>query len=299
MSQFADLYETREEIGNGAYASVHKCIRKFDSSEFAVKIVNKKYLSWEEVRNIKNEIKILENISHGNVIELIDVFDDGKHVFMVLELCQSGDLFDKIIQSENKMLSERESAEIIYQLCDALQYMHENGVVHRDLKSENILIDKDEHIKLSDFGLAHFTPSLAQSTAKLADFSSFISDVSIYEIEEKSYENILMETSCGTPEYVAPEVIEQDQYNYKCDMWSLGVILYNLLSGTQPFGGDNWVQMQCAIINADYNFKSKRWNCISKEAKNLIDCLLNVDVKRRYTTAQVKNHPWIKKYITK
>eukprot|EP01083_Nonionella_stella_P120967 363057_1 len=300
QKKFTDLYEIGKEIGIGTYASVYTCYRKTDSREFAVKIINKRYLTDKEISGLKNEINILKFISHKNIIKLRHIFNESQSILMVLELCEKNDLFDKISTSENSRLSEKESAEIFYELCNALQHIHENGIVHRDLKLENILIAKNGSIKLTDFGLAHFTPeisSIATNHCKLSDFASDDSTCSISTIDSTtnySYESVLMDTCCGTPYYVAPEVIEMSKYNFKCDMWSMGVILYIMLGGYQPFRGDNLQQMYASIVKGDYNFKSKRWNNISSEAKDLIDCLLNVDPKERYSANQVKNHPWMK-----
>eukprot|EP01084_Bolivina_argentea_P165691 287817_1 len=165
QKKFTDLYEIGKEIGIGTYASVYTCYRKTDSHEFAVKIINKRYLTDKEISGLKNEINILKFISHKNIIKLRHVFNESQSILMVLELCEKNDLFDKISTSENSRLSEKESAEIFYELCNALQHIHENGIVHRDLKLENILIAKNGSIKLTDFGLAHFTPEISSNLA--------------------------------------------------------------------------------------------------------------------------------------
>eukprot|EP00483_Globobulimina_turgida_P006485 UN06495 len=199
--KFTNFYDSGKEIGVGTFASVCKCRRKSDSSEFAVKITNKQYLTTKELMGLKNEIEILKRISNKNVIKLIDVFDDGQNVLLVLELCGSSDLYDTIVFAKNSHFSEKKSAKVVYDLCNALQHLHKNGIVHRDLKPENILINSDGTPKITDFGLAysysdHFDHTISKNHAS----SSSISSVT-------SYSSTVMHTCWGTPYYVAPEVI--------------------------------------------------------------------------------------------
>eukprot|EP00483_Globobulimina_turgida_P006544 UN06554 len=162
---FNELYEEGKEIGVGSFASVHACYRKSDNAKFAVKSINKDYLTERELIGLRDEIQILKKISHKNVIKLVDVFDDGKIVSMVLELCNGKDLFDEIVSCEKNHFCEHKSAEIIYTLSGALQHLHENAVVHRDMKPENILFGMDGTIKITDFGLAHYRPSKPPSAS--------------------------------------------------------------------------------------------------------------------------------------
>eukprot|EP00483_Globobulimina_turgida_P000335 UN00335 len=282
---FNEFYELGKKIGVGSFATVNKCYRKNDSAEFAVKIINKYFLSHKELIGLRNEIQILRKISHKNVIKLIDVFDDGQTVFMVLELCNGKDLFDEIVSSKQKHFSEKKSAEIIHALAHGLQHLHEQGVAHRDLKPENILFGLDGTIKITDFGLARFF-------RKLSNESSENSSQNIF-----GYESTLLYTSCGSSHYVAPEVLANNGYDNKCDIWSVGVILYILLVGYQPFNAKSVCAIYKLIAKGDYNFDSNRWDNISDEAKNLVTCLLEVDVTKRYSANDIQCHPWIKKNI--
>eukprot|EP01083_Nonionella_stella_P032128 87905_1 len=200
-----ELYDFGETLGKGTFGSVHRCFRKSDSVEFAVKVVDKRYLSDKERNHLRREIEILNDIRHDNIIKVINVFVEGNIVSIVLELCQEQDLFDRIVSSENQKLTEEKSAKIINALCNGLQHLHSKGIIHRDLKPENILFGVDGTIKITDFGLAYHG---------CAD-----------------YQSIVMNTCCGTPHYVAPEVIGGRPYNDKCDMWSLGVIVFVMLAG--------------------------------------------------------------------
>eukprot|EP00483_Globobulimina_turgida_P007226 UN07240 len=196
---------------------------------------------------------------------------------MVLELCNGSDLYDAVIFAKNSHFSEKKSAKILYHVCNALQYLHKNGIVHRDLKPENIIFMADGTPKITDFGLAYSYSNQWQDNMSMT----------------------VMHTCCGTPYYVAPEVINGDSYNYKCDMWSLGVILYIMLSGSQPFARDSLNQVYSCIITGKYELKRGIWAAISKEAKDLIRCLLNVNVDQRYSSVAVNNHRWIAKYVKK
>eukprot|EP01083_Nonionella_stella_P162497 533537_1 len=264
---FNDLYNLGEEIGGGSFAVVSKCIRKSNSLSFAAKIINKRYLSTKEIIGLKNEIAILRKLSHKNVIKLIDVFDDGKIVSMVLELCNGKDLFDEIVSSPENHFSEHKSAEIVYTLSNTLHYLHQNGIVHRDVKPENILFGMDGTIKLTDFGLAFYDHSLS---------------------DNNKWKDKYMETTCGTPHYVAPEVITQNEYNFMCDLWSLGVILWIMLVGYQPFNANTLHGIYKLIAKGKCNWKSKRWNNISTGAQYLVKCLLTVDPEKRYSPKDIR-----------
>merc|ERR1712228_98905 len=199
----------------------------------------------------------------------------GSTVSMVTELCNN-DLFEEISSSKNGRLSEERAAQITYALSNALNYLHHHGVVHRDLKLENILIGRDGNIKVTDFGLAKWQ--------------------SIRHRNDKNDRSKML-TICGTPQYVAPEVIEENGYDNKCDCWSLGVVLYVMLCGYLPFDDDTNFGTYESIKAANYSIDGREWDDISDDAKDLISKLLKKNPRKRYDAKLVKWHPWIFKYV--
>jgi len=269
--KFSDYYVNGERIGSGTFATVKRCVRKSDKKEFAVKIIDKRHLTGRELVGLKDEIRILKSMEFPHVISMIDVFDDGRRVKMVLELCEGGDLFDQILKSPKRHFDEAKSAHITCIIARSLQYLHQHFVVHRDLKPENILFTADGVLKITDFGLAHYLklpPSLH-----------------------------VMHTCCGTPHYVAPEVLSSNEYSHEVDFWSLGVILYIMLSGYQPFNSHSIHAMYGMIIRGQYKFPSPHWDHISDAAKDLVRQLMCVDHKKRFTVDQVMKHAWIAKHV--
>ncbi|KAG1690851.1 hypothetical protein DVH05_027453 [Phytophthora capsici] len=184
---------------------------------------------------------------------------------MVMEEMSGGELFDRIVEKEK--YSEKEASCVVKKLADALLYCHQKGIVHRDLKPENLLYqstDEDAEIKIADFGLA-----------KLIKGDS------------------LMQTACGTPGYVAPEILEGRPYGAEVDLWSLGVIAYILLCGFPPFYDENNAALFQSIKSGVYDYPSPYWDCVSDSAKDLISRLLVVDPKKRFNAQQVLDHPWV------
>jgi len=269
--KFSDYYIKHGFIASGSFATVKHCTRKSDKTEFAVKIIDKKSLTGRELVGLKDEIHILKSMEFPHIITLVDVFDDGRKVKMVLELCEGGNLFDLILKSPNRHFQESQCAEITCIIARSLKYLHDHYVVHRDLKPENILFTKAGILKIIDFGLAHYLklpPSLH-----------------------------IMHTCCGTPHYVAPEVLSSNQYSHEIDYWSLGVILYIMLSGYQPFQSQSIHEMYRMIIRGEYKFHSPHWDNISENAKDLVRKLMCVDYKKRYTVEQIIKHKWIQKHV--
>jgi len=260
------MYAMEEQLGQGSFAVVKKAIRKSDNRVFAIKIVDKRKLNPEELSVIHDEVMIMYKIDHRNCVRLYEIFETSKKLYMVLDYLQGGELFDHIVARGS--YSEKEASVIVRDVASALQYLHGIGIVHRDLKPENLLYtDKtpDAIIKITDFGLAKFKADRAAMT-----------------------------TGCGTPGYVAPEVLRQQPYLAPVDMWSLGVITYILLCGFPPFYDDDTRQLYAKIKKGSFTFPAEYWGSISKEAKHLITGLLTVDPMRRLTPQQVLDHPWIR-----
>lgn len=224
----------------------------------------------DDVKAFQQEIKILKTLDHPNVCWTREIFEDRNNYFVVCELMTGGELFDRIVEKE--YYTEKEAAVCVADICKALVYCHDRNIVHRDLKPENIMyanMKPDSPVKVVDFGLS---TTAAHGAAT-------------------------MKTACGTPEYVAPEVISKKPYTNKCDMWSVGVIMYILLCGYPPFGEENSKVLYRKIRNADIEFPPEDWNAISKEARALVNSLIVVDISKRLSAKQVLQHPWMVKML--
>lgn len=264
--QFLDYYFVGPEIGRGGYSTVYEVTSKATNERCAVKCIEKRIL--EKGRNIKllrREIDNMLHVDHPNVLKLMEIFEDDKWFYMVMEYMQGGELFEKIVQRGR--YSERDAAQIFKQIVCGVQYLHDKGIAHRDLKPENVLSadngDGDEKIKIADFGFS------------------------------KAFDESTLRTSCGSPNYVAPEILTEDHYDKSVDIWSLGVILYILLCGYPPFYAKTNPELFKKIMACQYDFNDKRWLPISESAKDLIGKLLVRDPEQRPSAQQILMHPWI------
>ncbi|XP_051548617.1 death-associated protein kinase 2-like [Myxocyprinus asiaticus] len=266
-----DFYDIGEELGNGQFAIVKRCIEKSTGVEYAAKLIKKRQnrVSRRGVRReeVEREVDILQELRHPNIITLHDVFEDRTDVVLILELVSGGELFDFLAQKES--LSEEEATEFIKQILNGVQYLHSMKIAHFDLKPENImLLDNNvqlPRIKLIDFGLAH----------RIKDGVEF--------------KNIF-----GTPEFVAPEIVNYEQLGLEADMWSIGVITYILLSGASPFLGDSKQETLANISAVNYEFDEEFFGSTSELAKSFIRQLLVKDTRKRLKVQDALNHPWIK-----
>ncbi|XP_066997431.1 calcium/calmodulin-dependent protein kinase type 1 isoform X3 [Anabrus simplex] len=259
-----DKYILKELLGTGAFSEVRLAESKEKPGQmFAVKIIDKKALKGKE-DSLENEIKVLRRLKHPNIVQLLETFEDKHKVYLIMELVTGGELFDRIV--EKGSYTEKDASDLIRQVLEAVDYMHEQGVVHRDLKPENLLYyspDEDSKIMISDFGLS------------------------------KMEDSGIMATACGTPGYVAPEVLAQKPYGKAVDVWSIGVISYILLCGYPPFYDENDANLFAQILKGEFEFDSPYWDDISESAKDFIRQLMCVDVEKRYTCRQALAHPWI------
>jgi len=250
-----------EEIGKGSFSTVKRGRNKATGKEFAVKIIQKKFI---KLHLLEREIKIMKQLKHDHILPLIEVFENKDNIYLVLELVIGGELFDKIVEKGN--YNEKDASGIVAQILGAVSYLHSEGVVHRDLKPENLLCTPRSdglHIFVADFGLSR-----------------------VFQDREQ------LNTYCGSPEYVAPEVLACVPYEKAVDLWSVGVITYILLTGFLPFYDKNHALLFEKIQNVDYNWD----DCpeVSPSAKHFIQHLLVKDPKRRYTAEVAMSHPWIK-----
>jgi len=268
MTTLQDNYDIKGEIGKGAFSIVYSAQNKKTGEKVAVKVIDKKSASTpQDQQRLKTEVEILKKIKHANVVCLKDMFETPEKLYLIMELVTGGELFDKIV--EKGQYSERDASIIVKNLLSAVEYLHQNSIAHRDLKPENLLLrggDVDTDVMLSDFGLS-----------KIVGVES------------------MMETACGTPYYVAPEVLSASGYDKEVDLWSVGVITYLLLCGFPPFYGESLPEVFEQIMKAEFDFPDPYWTDISKEAKDLIQKLLVVDAKKRLTATQALKHPWIEK----
>jgi len=248
---------------------VKRAIRKSDGKHVAVKIIKKAKLNAEELAVVHDEVEIMHKIKHENCVELHEMFETNKKIHMVMELLTGGELFDRIVAKGN--FSEAEAASVIASVTSAIHYLHGINIVHRDLKPENLIYlspAADSTIKITDFGLAKYR------SKQDAEVSS-------------------MTTACGTPGYVAPEVLKNEPYNQAVDLWSIGVILYILLCGFPPFYHESTAALYKQIKKGQYDFPDPYWTDISDSGKDLVRRLLTVDPAKRLTAPELLKHPWI------
>ncbi|XP_077806373.1 serine/threonine-protein kinase Chk2 isoform X1 [Macaca mulatta] len=269
-----DEYIMSKTLGSGACGEVKLAFERKTCKKVAIKIISKRKFAIGSARetdpalNVETEIEILKKLNHPCIIKIKNFFD-AEDYYIVLELMEGGELFDKVVG--NKRLKEATCKLYFYQMLLAVQYLHENGIIHRDLKPENVLLSSQEEdclIKITDFG-----------------HSKILGETS------------LMRTLCGTPTYLAPEVLVSvgtAGYNRAVDCWSLGVILFICLSGYPPFSEHRTqVSLKDQITSGKYNFIPEVWAEVSEKALDLVKKLLVVDPKARFTTEEALRHPWL------
>lgn len=271
------LYNFEKILGKGSFGLVRIIsLKKEPEKKFALKIIEKDKVK-EKVYLLEREITILRNMDHPNIINFFETYQDSKYLYIVMEYCSGGDLMDRLLQK--RYLAEREVCQIMFKLFSAINYVHQKKIVHRDLKLENVLFGDKTHnsdLKIIDFGL---------SAIVKAKYTSFFKDKANNDITND------LNSKVGTPLYVAPEVLKGN-YSFECDIWSLGVIMFMLLSGDPPFVGATEDKLFEMIEKGTYNFTSKVWEKISPKAKDLISKLLKVNPKKRIAGNQVMKHPW-------
>ncbi|XP_054481885.1 serine/threonine-protein kinase DCLK1a isoform X2 [Anoplopoma fimbria] len=264
-SYISDRYKVGRMLGDGNFAVVRECVEHSTGREYALKIINKGKCRGKE-HMIQNEVAILRRVKHPNIVLLIEEMDTYSELYLVMELVKGGDLFDAITSANR--YTERDASGMLYNLANAIKYLHSLNIVHRDIKPENLLVyehaDGSKSLKLGDFGLAT------------------VVDGPLY-------------TVCGTPTYVAPEIIAETGYGLKVDIWAAGVITYILLCGFPPFRGssDDQEVLFDQILMGQLEFPLPYWDNVSETAKELIRSMLEVEVDQRYTALQVLEHPWV------
>jgi len=263
ISEFYDI--DKKKLGEGSYGSVSKAKSKTTGATRAVKSISKAQM--KNLDRFKQEIAIMKIMDHPNIIKLYENFEDHRNIYLVLELCTGGELFDRIIDAGH--FTESQAATVMQHMFRAMLYMHENKICHRDLKPENFLfVTKDPiekaTIKVIDFGLA----------------CKFTKDQ-------------VLTTKAGTPYYVAPQVLA-GKYDQAADLWSLGVIMYVLLCGYPPFYGETDADVLAKVRLGNFSFNAADWKSVSEDAKTLIRMLLKMNPKDRYDAKMALNHEWVK-----
>ncbi|KAA0064588.1 hypothetical protein IC582_015300 [Cucumis melo] len=257
-------YEIGRLLGKGTFAKVYYGKELESGESVAIKVLNKDQVKKEGMmEQIKREISVMRLVRHPNIVELKEVMATKTKIFFVMDYVRGGELFAKVARGK---LKEDVARKYFQQLISAVDYCHSRGVSHRDLKPENLLLDENEDLKISDFGLS--------------------------ALPEQLRNDGLLHTQCGTPAYVAPEVLRRKGYDgAKADIWSCGVILYVLLAGFLPFQDENIMTMYKKVFKAE--FECPPW--FSAESKRLISKILVVDPGRRITIGAITRVPWFRK----
>ncbi|KAL0623153.1 Myosin light chain kinase family member 4, partial [Plecturocebus cupreus] len=252
-----------EILGGGRFGQVHKCEETATGLKLAAKIIKTRGMKDKE--EVKNEISVMNQLDHANLIQLYDAFESKNDIVLVMEYVDGGELFDRIID-ENYNLTELDTILFMKQICEGIRHMHQMYILHLDLKPENILcVNRDaKQIKIIDFGLARR-----------------------YKPREK------LKVNFGTPEFLAPEVVNYDFVSFPTDMWSVGVIAYMLLSGLSPFLGDNDAETLNNILACRWDLEDEEFQDISDEAKEFISKLLIKEKSWRMSASEALKHPWL------
>ena len=269
------FYEIVKKIGEGGFGKIYKVKNKESGDIRAMKQIMKSKIP--DIEKFQNEIKILAMVDHPNIVRLFEVIEDDKYFNLLQELCTGGELLSKV----QKPLKEKEIAKIFNQIMSAIAYCHSKGIVHRDMKLENILFateSPDSPIKIIDFGLS-----------VLLGKKDINKENDPNELKKYGYKR--MTTKVGTIYYMSPEILK-GSYDEKCDIWSCGVILYTLLAGYPPFNGQSDKDIYNMISQFKFDFNQPVWKNVSKYAKELIKNMLS-PAKNRYTASEVLSSKWL------
>ena len=292
---FKDFYRISSEIDRGSFSRVYEAYHRYTAVKYAVKVIDRRSLSRKADDAVFREARILQELQNKHrhpdntaeggqsaasaacgFVRLVDFFIEPTRFFLVMDYMAGGPVFDRVL--DRHFYTEEDARQLAIKLLKAVAFMHRHDVVHRDLKPQNILLasgDCDTSVKIADFGFATVCPMLPdEKTGKMT--------------------RKVLRQKCGTPSYVAPEVISGKGYSQAADMWSLGVIFFFVLGGYPPFVDYNSRQgMFHKIMAGDFDFHETDWNGVSSQAKEFIRGLLTVDPSKRLTASQALYHPWI------
>ncbi|XP_008512417.2 serine/threonine-protein kinase 33 isoform X3 [Equus przewalskii] len=268
-----EIYTFGRVLGQGSFGLVIEATDKETETKWAIKKVNKEKAGSSAVKLLEREVNILKSVKHEHVIHLEQVFETPKKMYLVMELCEDGEL--KEILDRKGHFSENETRWIIQSLASAIAYLHNKDIVHRDLKLENIMVKSsfidanDEmnlNIKVTDFGLA---------------------------VKKQGRGEAMLQSTCGTPIYMAPEVINAHDYSQQCDIWSIGVIMYILLCGEPPFLASSEEKLFELIRKGELHFEDPVWDSISDCAKSVLKQLMKIDPAHRITAKELLDNQWL------
>lgn len=261
-----DYYELKERLGSGKFSDVYTAIERETGYSWAIKMIEKKNLNDSEREMLRSEIAIMKLLNHPHVVEMKEVFEDKNYVYVVMELVEGGELFDRI--RKKRVFSEYMAYHIIKQLLETVKYLHDVGIIHRDIKPENILLSDTSDlptIKLADFGLSKLVGP-----------------------------DDLLRVPCGTLAYVAPEVLMGNPYGKSVDMWSIGVVCYLMVRGRLPFDSKDKQTLIEKTIEAKLELTGPCWVKLTNYVKEFLAQMLCKDVSQRLTCEQALNHSWVK-----
>jgi len=263
-------YDLGRKLGQGSFGVVFELNNKDTDQRFAIKIISKEKAGSKSAISFENEVLIMKSVTHQNLIKLEEVYETKKKLYLITELCEAGELA-KWIKKQGHV-PEHISKIIMRQIVDAISYLHKNDIVHRDLKLENILIKEFDtnsetfYIKITDFGLS--------SQRETAGTESMFEDY------------------CGTPLYMAPEIIENLPYSQLCDVWALGIIMFILLTSHSPFSAESESRLREQIKRAEIDKLSNSYIKLSPEAKHCLQRMIKVNPAHRITSSELFEHPW-------
>lgn len=256
----------KEALGKGMNGSVRLCTHRETNVQYALKTLVKGMLIESQLEELRNEIRIMAELDHPNIIRVQEYFETAENIYIIMELCTGGDLLTRINKLDNFHFTEAKAAELMLIIVSSVRFLHDRGIVHRDIKLNNFLLqNKSENspIKVIDFGFSrHVKP------------------------------DEVMKADVGTPYYMAPEVLNC-KYDMKCDMWSIGVVAYMLLTGNPPFDGRTNDEIYENIRYGEVDYRIPEMRFVSNHAKDFIKCCLNRNVSSRISSREAQEHPWL------
>jgi len=268
VEKVADAYKFEQELGNGAFSVVYQARHTRTGDIVAIKVLDKYKEESRQQMKLKREIAIHQNLDHPNIIKFHQLDEDEDHFYVVMELVTGGELFDQICRQ--KYYHEKDAAPLLCQVLQGIIYLHDRGCAHRDIKPENLLFKTKDMTQM-----------------KIADFG-----------ESKSFTEGVLRTYCGTPDYMAPEIIKGLPYGPEVDIWAIGVTAFVMIGGYAPFEGENDSEVFASILTLSYKYISPEWDHVGTLGKEFIDSCLKLDAKKRLTARQLLAHPFITKFCT-